>query len=256
VSEARITGTRTDKEEEMMRLLAVFMLAAALAAGGAAPASAAPTVTLVDTLGAATPATTFSFLGSGGWSLSANELLGPQFTLTAPTLITEIGGFLNNCNAVILGVPQCPTTMPLVVQIRPSVNGAPDPATVLGTFVLSHDNQPLVVSYESTTPNVVLPAGTYFALFGAQGGDFGLFLHTATIPFTYLSGITAFGFLNVLTGATRGSPGEFAALRILGILLPTSTDDCKDGGWETFGIFKNQGDCVSFVTTQGKRAPA
>ena len=35
---------------------------------------------------------------------------------------------------------------------------------------------------------------------------------------------------------------------------PTSTEQCKDGGWEAFG-FKNQGDCVSFVTTGGKNEP-
>jgi hypothetical protein len=29
--------------------------------------------------------------------------------------------------------------------------------------------------------------------------------------------------------------------------LPTSKDQCKHGGWRTFGIFKNQGACVSFV---------
>ena len=34
--------------------------------------------------------------------------------------------------------------------------------------------------------------------------------------------------------------------------LPTSKDQCKNGGWKTFGVFKNQGDCVSFVATGGK----
>jgi hypothetical protein len=29
--------------------------------------------------------------------------------------------------------------------------------------------------------------------------------------------------------------------------LPTSKDQCKQGGWQAFGVFKNQGDCVSFV---------
>jgi hypothetical protein len=38
--------------------------------------------------------------------------------------------------------------------------------------------------------------------------------------------------------------------------LPTTTAECKNGGWETFGIFKNQGDCVSFVATGGKNQPA
>jgi hypothetical protein len=31
---------------------------------------------------------------------------------------------------------------------------------------------------------------------------------------------------------------------------------CKSGGWEAFGIFKNQGDCVSFFATQGRNPPA
>jgi hypothetical protein len=30
---------------------------------------------------------------------------------------------------------------------------------------------------------------------------------------------------------------------------PTSKDQCKNGGWQTFAVFKNQGDCVSFVET-------
>jgi hypothetical protein len=38
--------------------------------------------------------------------------------------------------------------------------------------------------------------------------------------------------------------------------LPTSKDQCKDGGWRTYGVFKNQGDCVSFVATGGNNPPA
>jgi len=35
---------------------------------------------------------------------------------------------------------------------------------------------------------------------------------------------------------------------------PTSKDQCKDGGWESFNnpSFKNQGDCVSYLATGGK----
>jgi hypothetical protein len=37
---------------------------------------------------------------------------------------------------------------------------------------------------------------------------------------------------------------------------PTTKDDCKNGGWQTFDPpFKNQGDCVSFVATKGKNPP-
>jgi hypothetical protein len=38
---------------------------------------------------------------------------------------------------------------------------------------------------------------------------------------------------------------------------PTGTDQCKHGGWESFGTrFKNQGDCVSFFATRGKNPPS
>ena len=37
-------------------------------------------------------------------------------------------------------------------------------------------------------------------------------------------------------------------------LAPTSKDACKDGGWSTFNTpaFTNQGDCVSFIASNGK----
>ncbi len=38
--------------------------------------------------------------------------------------------------------------------------------------------------------------------------------------------------------------------------LPTSKDQCKHGGWQTFPGFKNQGDCVSFVAMGGRNHPA
>jgi len=39
--------------------------------------------------------------------------------------------------------------------------------------------------------------------------------------------------------------------------MPTSKNDCKNGGWQTFGgKFKNQGDCVSYVATGGRNGPA
>jgi hypothetical protein len=39
-------------------------------------------------------------------------------------------------------------------------------------------------------------------------------------------------------------------------VLPTTKDQCKNGGWKSYGVFKNQGDCVSFVATKGKNPPA
>jgi Tol biopolymer transport system component len=38
-------------------------------------------------------------------------------------------------------------------------------------------------------------------------------------------------------------------------IFPASKDDCKNDGWERFGIYKNQGDCVSYVATGGTNEP-
>jgi hypothetical protein len=38
--------------------------------------------------------------------------------------------------------------------------------------------------------------------------------------------------------------------------LPTSKDQCKNGGWRAYGVFRNQGDCDSYVATKGKNPPA
>ena len=38
-------------------------------------------------------------------------------------------------------------------------------------------------------------------------------------------------------------------------LLPDAKEQCKDEGFLIFGVFENQGDCVSFVSTDGKNEP-
>jgi hypothetical protein len=43
------------------------------------------------------------------------------------------------------------------------------------------------------------------------------------------------------------------------IVLPLDRDQCRDNGWGRFHDgsvrFKNQGDCVSYVSTGGKNRP-
>jgi hypothetical protein len=38
--------------------------------------------------------------------------------------------------------------------------------------------------------------------------------------------------------------------------LPTAKDQCRNGGWRSYGVFENQGDCVSFLATGGKNSAA
>ena len=37
--------------------------------------------------------------------------------------------------------------------------------------------------------------------------------------------------------------------------FPTTKEQCKDGGWRRYGIFKNHGHCVSYVATGGGSVP-
>ncbi len=53
----------------------------------------------------------------------------------------------------------------------------------------------------------------------------------------------------------RVSPGSSVTWDLsCQLARPTTPEQCKNGGWEAFG-FKNQGDCVSFVATEGKNEP-
>ncbi|HUG64906.1 MAG TPA: hypothetical protein VMK83_06775 [Gaiellaceae bacterium] len=41
-------------------------------------------------------------------------------------------------------------------------------------------------------------------------------------------------------------------------ILPGLEDpeiDCKKGAWEDWGVFKNQGDCASYIATNGRNGP-
>ena len=117
-----------------------------------APVRAAPDLAIVDTLGAATPATKFDRDDREDCRSVRFSKSVQQFTLNKRTVITEIGGFI--ADGGVFG------TAPVVVQIRPSLNGNPDPSTILATFELSSDDDPLVTSYESVTPGLHLGAGS------------------------------------------------------------------------------------------------
>ena len=63
------------------------------------------------------------------------------------------------------------------------------------------------------------------------------------------------------TNAPRNClPYEFLSPMITGGLVVTDAQAlpsktlCLNGGWKTFGVFKNQGDCVSFVASGGKNS--
>ena len=169
---------------------------------------AGPLVAIVDTLGAATPDVTFD--GPWGTTISDQQNAGPLFSLADPTLLTEIGGFLYYFD----------NRAQLRVEIRPAVDGVPDASTVLATFELPMSGTERTASYVAVTPGVVLPAGTYFAMFAPQAGDWGSLLGGAFGPFEYRAGSTPLGYLNAIEGTSSASPAMYVAVRILGRALP------------------------------------
>jgi hypothetical protein len=94
---------------------------------------------------------------------------------------------------------------------------------------------------------------------------------TATYSFTAAT-IAAGGQVPFPTGAIQAvdilidvqGTADVSDITVNGVLQvpapsgPTSKDQCKNGGWQTFTnpSFKNQGDCVSFVATGGKNQPS
>jgi hypothetical protein len=64
----------------------------------------------------------------------------------------------------------------------------------------SHDDDPLVISYESVAPNWTLGPGSYFAMFAPQGSDGELLLGSASDPFNYQAGSITLGIFDPSTG--------------------------------------------------------
>jgi hypothetical protein len=122
---------------------------------------------------------------------------------------------------------------------------------VTGTKSLSEGNSALCDQDATTTHLTVL--------------DF-LAFYTATSNGTdQVTGISAASISgDVPEGGVFASPPDFeerfgASCQGLcqNVPPPTSKSQCKHGGWKSFGtMFKNQGDCVSFVASGGKNPPS
>jgi hypothetical protein len=138
---------------------------------------------------------------------------------------------------------------------------------------------PLTYSlYDVSTPTATLNAngGTSQAIFDdlGTGTSFGRFPVAAGAATDVLSfplnaaGVAAFnaarggGFFSIggsvteasgyLYGGSGGSDG--GTQELVATCVPTTKGECKNGGWREHGDrFKNQGACVSFVATAGKR---
>jgi hypothetical protein len=106
--------------------------------------------------------------------------------------------------------------------------------TSFGTFPVADGAQADVLSFQLN------PAGV--AAFNAARGGF--FSIGGSTPANEAGHIYAFS-----------GPGAGGTQQLVVTCLPTAKGECKNGGWQSYGVFKNQGDCVSFVATGGKNPP-
>lgn len=192
------------------------------------PSVRADPVAIVDTLGGVSTGTQFSIFGSTGLPFFGlhsfgTEFVGPEFTLDQPAVLTSVGGFVNSCESILGGVPQCVPASPITVQIRPAIgqvpDAGPDPDRIIASFVLSHDDEPVTVSFESATFELPLPAGTYYALFTLPPGEGGDILIAAQRPFVFSAGSATFGALDPATNFSGSFVSE-GAVRVTASPVP------------------------------------
>jgi choice-of-anchor C domain-containing protein len=78
-----------------------------------------------------------------------------------------------------------------------------------------------------------------------------------SFTFTATSSTTTLTFASTTGGLYYGPVLDNVSVVQIVPPLPVEKADCKKGGWDTYGgLFKNQGDCVSFVATDGKNPPS
>lgn len=99
------------------------------------------------------------------------------------------------------------------------------------------------------TPNekLQIDTGLGFVHVAPEGGPYTS--PTANHSYTYV--LQGYGTTANFAFRFKDHPtsDNYGALQIT--VHRATSDDCKKGGWMQFGVFKNQGDCVSFFATDG-----
>ena len=138
---------------------------------------------VVDSIGDLPTSTRFDQRHTGGFPLNERLSAGPEFMLTQPTTIIEIGGYVESCYGMSRGklIEPCDPVPAVTVNIHPQSNGKPDITTVIASYTLSNDTDRTLVSYESVKVNLTLPPGTYYAIFN-NPSRYGLLMSQGFYP--------------------------------------------------------------------------
>jgi hypothetical protein len=152
-----------------------------------------------------------------------------------------------------------PPTAPLAVEITEvNASGEPQTTNVLGSGSFGPQALPAFPAGEWVSINVSAPskAGTEYAIVAFSSSALHPYLWPLAETNPYADG-EAWLSDSSPPAAWTGKSADDLTFRTYvepPPPLPTSKEQCENGGWKNFGgMFKNQDQCVSFVATGGKQ---
>jgi hypothetical protein len=135
--------------------------------------------------------------------------------------------------------------------------------TVYGTFDCPGYSPTISIAFSTPVSNLSLQVmnGETSTVSYTVASDLGGTV-TKSLVANFSSGADTFalpddGITSVtIARTTPSSVWDFFIDNISFVAFPITTAECKNGGWQAYGVFKNQGDCVSWVATNGRNEPA
>jgi hypothetical protein len=153
------------------------------------------------------------------------------------------------------------TWAPATKVTAPTDAGTEPAAILVGVSCTSAGNCAAVGRYgDNSTPTTHQQAmsATETSKTWAQATKVTAPTHAGTNPGAILAGVSCTSAGSCAgVGSYEDSSSHGQAMAVSESKAPTSTDQCKKGGWADYPAlgFKNQGDCVSYVATHGKNPP-
>ncbi len=201
----------------------------------------------------------FGVVAVGAASGSTTVTIG-QTSATAD-YTCESGGEIDFQTAVAAGASYVVPAGPWLLTSWSTYAGTPGGSMTL--LILRATAVPGTYAIVAKSQQQQLTAGvmnTFSASFVVRGGDFLGFWSANAKCGTYTQDPAD---LNPYLSSPEPAVGDTVTPRVfpgylqnISATITNSKDQCKNGGWQSFGVFKNQGDCVSFLATGGKNPPA
>jgi hypothetical protein len=180
-------------------------------------------------------------------TIDFDAMTGPSVFCTAPSAPLTIGDATFSGGVVLTAASFLPADQSSVYGTTSCLNYAP--AITIDFAVPVAGFSALVLNGNVVTVSYTVAADTGGSVTKTVVENFNSGAETFSLPDVGVSSVT-------ISQTTPSSFWDFLIDNVGFTVLPSATGQCKHGGWQSFGVFKNQGDCVSYVATKGKNPPA